>query len=145
MIILYKARAANGQPPDCLSKSVDNFEGMLLVHGTAHINELIERNVLELLVSADIDRNKVVCSLVVADDNNIRILEVLELSDLVLHVVVGVIDLCPYAVLLEEVSDLLCVVVVLGADRNDAYLHRREPERECACEILGDDTDETLE
>ncbi len=97
---------------------------MLLVHCTAHFDELVERYVLKLLVAADIDGNLLVLGFAVADDNKIRILVVLDSSDLVFHVVVGVVHLSSYAVLFEEIGYLLCVVVVVGSDRNDTYLHR---------------------
>ena len=84
MMLRDKRREANGLPVLLSglnnSECVDDVEGVLLVHGLAHLDELGKGNVLELLVSSDVDGDLLILSLAVTDDDNIGVLVILESS-----------------------------------------------------------------
>ena len=119
---------------------------MLHVQLHAHINELVQRDVVDLLVgAAHVDGNCSVLRFLVTQDQNVGILVVLELLDLLLHVVVGVIGLNTDAQCFESLHYLLRIVIVLSADRDYSDLIRGHPEGEYALEVLDDNTEETLD
>ena len=119
---------------------------MLSVQLLAESDELIERNVLDLLVGAtNVDGYGVLLCLVITEYEDVRILVVLEALDLRLHVLIAVVRLDTDTGVHKRLLDLLRIGVVLLTDRNEGYLIRIQPEREVALEVLDDDTDETLE
>ena len=69
----------------------------------------------------------------------------LELLDLVLHVVIGIVDFCPDTGFFQKIGNLFSILIMLGADRNDTHLIRRQPEGEISLEVFDDNTDETLD
>ena len=125
---------------------IEEFQRSLFVQRIAHVEEHGQRNILNLLIrAADIDRNRLLRRLAVTQNQNVRRLELLIVLNLLLHVPVGVIRLGANAVLLQEVKDTFCILVVLLANRHNADLRGREPERENTLEVLDDDADEALQ
>ena len=93
----------------------------------ADFDELLERYAGLLLVGAsEVDGDCVLGSFLVAYNEDIRILHLLELLDLVSHVDVGVVSFYSYAGLDESFLDLLCICVMLGSDRYYCNLIRVE-------------------
>ena len=125
---------------------IDQIQAVLHIHLSAHVEEGVERNVVELAVgAAQVEGYGALCSLLVAQDQDIRSLVVLVVLDLLLHILVGVVSLKADAVRGELACDLLRIFIVLHTDGNNAHLIRGEPEGECALEVLDQDADEALE
>jgi len=119
---------------------------VLAVHLQAHVDEGVERDVVELAVgAAQVDGDGPLFGLLVAQDDDIGGLEVLVVFDLLLHVLVGVVGLEADAVGGQSAGDLLGVVIVLQTDRDDSDLIGGEPEGEGALEVLDQDADKALE
>ena len=120
---------------------VDDVKASGPVHLLAKLDKLVDRDIVKLLVSTDVDGYRILGCFLIAKHEDIRIAIVVEGLDLGLHVDVVVVSLNTDSMLKQQVFDLVSVLVVLRTDRDDADLHRGEPEGEVALEVLDDDSD----
>ena len=102
--------------------AVDEFEAVFLHHLIAEVEEAVDRDVVHLLIAADVDGDGVLRCLVVAENEDVGVFVLFKSLDLGFHVVVGVVRLDAKSVLAAEVSNLLRICVVLGTDRDDRDL-----------------------
>ena len=98
-----------------------------------------------LLTGEGAHGNRVAFRFLIAEDEHIRDLLALCLADLVADLLVAQIGLDAQASLLQTVGNVLGVVVRAVSDGHDLDLHGREPQRERAGIVLGEDADEALD
>ena len=99
---------------------------------------------LNLLTSYG-NRNSACFNFLITNNKDVRILELLEGLDLLVHVLISIVCLDTNAGILELILELLTEVVVLRLDGNESNLIRRHPEGECALVVLDQNTHETLD
>ena len=103
----------------CLCLSLLNLQRLLLLHPQTHLNKLLQRHIILLLVCpADIQRNSAVLRLLISQHENIRSLCLFLLFNLLHHILIGIISLYAYAIVAEHCLDLLRILVVLLTDRD---------------------------
>jgi hypothetical protein len=90
------------------------------------------------------DRERFVGFLVAVDDRERDLLE-LGVPDPLADGVVAVVELDPVAGLAQLCRQRSGHLSVIGPSLHDPDLHRREPERELAAEVLDQDPDEPLQ
>src|SRR5437870_9204393 len=97
------------------------------------------------LAAAPVAHREGALGLPIAVDDHLRDLLQLRVADSLAERLVTLVHIRTKAGFLEPAPDLLCRPAVVGPDRNDPYLHRREPEREVARVVLDQDAYEPLE
>ena len=109
------------------------------------LDRLGDRDAVLLGAVAVAERDRAGRDVVGAGDQHERHLLLLGVADLLLHAIVGSVDLDPDALLGKGCCDTAQVVDVLLADRDADDLHRREPGREGAGVVLGQHREEPLD
>ena len=97
-----------------------------------------------LVRAADGNGYRVFSCFLVSDNQNVRIMHIVEALDLQLHVDIFVIGFHTDSVLAQKINNLLCILIMFRTDRNHRYLIRTCPEREASLEVFDHDTYETL-
>src|SRR3954451_20091128 len=108
-------------------------------------DRVVERDAATLDAVAVADGHRTRLHVAVARDEHERHLLLLRVQDLLLHPVVGPVDLGTDALAGQPLDDPLQVVDVVRADRDADYLHRREPGGERTGVVLGEYTEEPLD
>ena len=107
--------------------------------------ELIHRQDAFIPIAAGTYGHTARFDLLLADDQHVGDLLELGLTDPVADLLIAVVHLDPQARSGKFLRDLLGIGVVLVGDRQQLGLHRGEPERECAREMFGQDTDKPFD
>ena len=91
------------------------------------------------------DGNGLLFFLFLSNNQHVRDLLGLCLADLIADLLGTCIHLCTDASLGQLVQNFLAVICVFVRNRKNLYLYRCQPGWECTCEVLDQDTDETLD
>ena len=97
-----------------------------------------------LVRAADGNGYRVFSCFLVSDNQNVRIMHIVEAPDLQLHVDIFVIGFHTDPVFAQKIDNLLCILIMFRTDRNHRYLIRTCPEREASLEVFDHDTYEAL-
>src|SRR5262245_37734306 len=107
--------------------------------------QAVHRDVLELLARAVPQADRTRRPLALARDDHVGHLAHLGVPDAIAELLVAIVELGPHAGRPEPLVHSAGVVEVLLADRQDAGLDGRQPGREGAGVVLGEDAYEALE
>src|SRR3954454_19485022 len=91
------------------------------------------------------DRHRTGLHVTLTGDEHERHLLLLRVQNLLLHPVVGVVDLDPHTFGLQAFGEAVQVVDVVGPDGDAHHLYRREPRGEGTGVVLGQDAEEPFD
>src|SRR5688500_2856442 len=136
---------------DALSMVADGYESMysdldsVLDRLDDPLDRVVDRNAVVLVAASVSERNRTSFDVLVADDDHERNFLRLRVADLLLHALVGMVDLDADAPRLQLGGDVVEVVGVALGHRDADHLNRGEPRWERPGVVLDEHTDEPFD